>query len=145
TGYTWSVDPGMIQVSAQGADSIVINMNGIADGSYTICVVTNSNCGDSPPCCTDIDIVTCIEDCSNGIDDDGDGWTDCEDPDCSFTATGSPDVDKCAAESEIISVSPSGGVAPYTFQWDNGLSGIASHTVSCFPYRTQWRTHWTRR
>ncbi|MEZ4982835.1 MAG: hypothetical protein R2769_14850 [Saprospiraceae bacterium] len=30
-----------------------------------------------------------IEDCSNGIDDDGDGLIDCDDPDC----TVNPDLD----------------------------------------------------
>jgi hypothetical protein len=30
-----------------------------------------------------------IENCSNGIDDDGDGLVDCDDPDCEATAPGS--------------------------------------------------------
>ncbi len=82
TGYTWSVPSGTILVLGQGTDSIIVNMNGIAVGSYNVCVVTNSNCGDSPPCCVTINIIGCSEDCTNGIDDDGDGLVDCDDPDC---------------------------------------------------------------
>ncbi len=82
TGYTWSIPSTSILVLGQGTDSIIVNMNEIAVGFYNVCVVTNSNCGDSPPCCVTLNIISCAEDCSNGIDDDGDGDIDCDDSDC---------------------------------------------------------------
>ena len=82
TSYTWSVPAGAIIVLGQGTDSIVVNMNSIPAGSYNVCVVTNSNCGVSPQCCVPIEIIGCSEICDNGIDDDQDGLTDCDDLDC---------------------------------------------------------------
>ena len=82
TGYTWTVPAGMAIVFGQGTDSIAVDMNNIAPGFYSICVVTNSACGDSPPCCVVVEIITCAEICDNGFDDDGDGLTDCLDADC---------------------------------------------------------------
>ncbi len=82
TGYTWTLPAGMILISGQGTDSIVVNMNNIATGTYSICVVTNSNCGDSPACCVDLEVIGCEEICGNGIDDDGDGLIDRADDDC---------------------------------------------------------------
>ncbi len=38
---------------------------------------------------------TCPEICNNGIDDDGDGLTDCADPDCGVVANAGPDVTQC--------------------------------------------------
>ncbi|NNM15754.1 MAG: hypothetical protein HKO56_03765, partial [Bacteroidia bacterium] len=34
------------------------------------------------------EVAPCDEDCSNGIDDDGDGFTDCDDPDCGVSTIG---------------------------------------------------------
>jgi len=95
-GYTWTVPAGMAIVLGQGTDSIAVDMNNIAPGFYNICAVTNSSCGDSPPCCTVVEIITCAEICGNGEDDDGDGLTDCLDSDCgllSVTTSIGPCID----------------------------------------------------
>lgn len=52
----------------------------VAATTYTVTVTAASGC-------TDVDDITisispCTEDCYNGVDDDGDGKVDCDDPDC---------------------------------------------------------------
>jgi uncharacterized repeat protein (TIGR01451 family) len=70
--------------------------------------------------------------CSNGIDDDGDGLTDCADPDCSsyLLANAGPDIEICTGGNATLNASASGGVAPLTYSWSNGLGSGASKTVS---------------
>ena len=40
------------------------------------------------------------------------------------------DTTICFDDSTIISANGTGGAAPYTYFWDNGLSGITTHTIS---------------
>ena len=64
--------------------------------------------------------------CSNGIDDDGDGFIDCADGDCpppTPNITGTTAI--CTGASTTLTAS---GGTGYT--WDNGLGAGASHTVS---------------
>ncbi len=80
-------------------------------------------------CLTDM----AVEICDNGLDDDGDGLTDCDDPDCSnsFTVTTnatSPSI--CVGGNTTISANASGGSSPYTYVWDNGLGNSISHNIS---------------
>jgi gliding motility-associated-like protein len=50
-----------------------------ADGTYSV-TITLGGCEavDS----VQVNLIPCAEDCDNGLDDDGDGLVDCEDPDC---------------------------------------------------------------
>ncbi len=72
----------------------------------------------------------CPEICDNGLDDDGDGLTDCADTDCIPEAYAGSDVLICAGFPATLNASGTGGTQPYTFVWDNGLGEGESHTVS---------------
>ncbi len=52
----------------------------------TNCADGVDNDGDGLVDCQDPDCDSCKEECANGTDDDGDGLIDCKDPDCSGTA-----------------------------------------------------------
>ncbi|MBK8564660.1 MAG: cadherin-like domain-containing protein [Saprospiraceae bacterium] len=72
----------------------------------------------------------CPEICDNGMDDDGDGLTDCLDSDCQVSAFAGTDVTICNNTSTVLTASATGGTPPYTFIWDNNLGEGESHTVS---------------
>ena len=58
-------------------------------GQYTIRVKSDSGCEaeySSNPIVLDFGV--CIEICNDGIDNDGDGLIDCDDPDCEDVGTG---------------------------------------------------------
>ncbi len=75
-------------------------------------------------------VTTCPEICDNGIDDDGDGLTDCEDDDCAPVIITSSNLSICNGFGTTISATASGGVSPYQFIWDNGLGEGESHLVT---------------
>lgn len=72
------------------------------------------------------------ESCSNGLDDDGDGFIDCADTDCNFNlaASAGPNVGICSGGNTTLTASATGGVTPYTFSWSSGLGTGASKTVN---------------
>lgn len=72
----------------------------------------------------------CTEICNNGMDDDGDGLTDCADADCGPTANAGSDISICPGTPAFLSVGVTGGSAPYTYAWSNGLGSGASKSVS---------------
>ncbi|NNK79909.1 MAG: hypothetical protein HKO93_00300, partial [Flavobacteriales bacterium] len=88
-------------------------------------------CGNSTSESQVIEVLSCPEDCMNGIDDDGDGLVDCDDPDCSnsLTVTASSDTTVCINEVVTLTAEASGGYGPYTYFWDNGLGAGSTHTV----------------
>jgi hypothetical protein len=74
-----------------GAPYNVIWSNGLGSGlsktvnptsttTYSILVTSLSGCTDADS--ITVNVVYCDENCTNGLDDDGDGLTDCADPDC---------------------------------------------------------------
>ncbi|MEZ4954911.1 MAG: carbohydrate binding domain-containing protein [Saprospiraceae bacterium] len=73
---------------------------------------------------------TCDEICNNGIDDDGDGLIDCADTDCVPSAFAGSDQSICLGSNAILSALGTGGTAPYTYNWDNGLGSGKDKTVS---------------
>jgi len=125
TNLTYSIDGG----ATYQASNI---FNGLAGGTYNVRVrnsVTGCfvNYASNPVSITGS---TCSENCTNGIDDDGDGLTDCLDSDCAPIANAGTDVSICLGASYALSVSASGGTAPYTYSWSNGLGAGQSKTVS---------------
>ncbi|MEZ4959932.1 MAG: DNRLRE domain-containing protein, partial [Saprospiraceae bacterium] len=125
TSLEYSIDGG---VSYQTSNVFT----GLSAGSYYI-RIRNSTSG----CLIDytgnpvvINNPVCIEICTNGIDDDGDGLIDCADSDCAPDAYAGSDVNICFSFSHTLSASATGGAMPYTYNWDNGLGIGQSHTVS---------------
>ena len=81
---------------------------------------TNCDCG-----CTPVP-----ELCVGGIDEDGDGLFDCDDPDCGGIANAGEDVNSCAGENVTLTATATGTTGPYTFAWSNGLGNTASVIAS---------------
>jgi len=60
----------------------------LVPGEYVIVVSTPNNCDFDCPSYVEVVPGNCLEEiCDNDIDDDGDGLTDCEDPDCNDAPT----------------------------------------------------------
>ena len=95
--------------------------------TYTVTVTSDNGCNDTDQ--VTVSVQTCVEDCSNGIDDDGDGLTDCDDPECGPTVDVGTDLNNCPGEAIIIGASASGGNGPLTYLWSNGFIG-QSQTVN---------------
>ncbi len=89
--------------------------------TYTVTVTSANGCNDTDQ--ITVTVQTCVEDCSNGTDDDGDGLVDCADPDCGPTADAGNNLNNCPGENIQIGVSASGGNGALTFSWSNGASG----------------------
>jgi len=71
--------------------------------------------------------------CGNNIDDDNDGLTDCDDPDCNnnlSVTVNLMDAIICDNESTTLSATATGGDGNYTFSWDNGLPNGINHTIN---------------
>ncbi|MBK8564216.1 MAG: hypothetical protein IPN76_12975 [Saprospiraceae bacterium] len=100
--------------------------NDLTQGIYTVTVVTATGCSASQ----NININPCTEICDDGIDNDGDGLTDCADTDCQPVASAGSGTSICAGSSATLTAVAIGGAAPYTFNWSNGLGSGASKTVS---------------
>lgn len=65
----------------------------LGSGLYTVRVRTTAGCTATfTSAVVRIDAPTCVEVCDNGIDDDGDGLIDCDDPDCNVN--GSEQINK---------------------------------------------------
>ncbi len=136
TGFVWTAPLNTTILSGQGTDTIVVDMTGIAVGTHNICVVTQSDCGDSPSCCFSFDAIACQEICDNGIDDDEDGLEDCEDPDCEVIANiNVSDSIVCIYETVNIFADNAGTGATYQWDFGGGASpataiGIGPHSVA---------------
>ena len=116
--YQYSIDGGQTFQS----DS---RFNNVSPGAYPILVRTLDGC-----IFEDFALVNsvggCAEFCSNGIDDDGDGLTDCEDPDCGLSGfAGAITVNSVTCDSLNSGSIIIGGQAPnisYTYSADGGFT-----------------------
>ncbi len=59
--------------------------------------------------------------CGNGIDDDEDGFTDCDDSDCTITVVGT-DQEICEGTTALLDVITFGGNGVFTYNWSNGAT-----------------------
>jgi len=69
-----------ITTSASSASSLTTSYN--APGTYTVSFTVNPGTSLENTVYSQVVISSCGENCSNGIDDDGDSFIDCNDPDC---------------------------------------------------------------
>lgn len=60
--------------------------------------------------------------CDNGIDDDGDGLIDCDDPECQFTKLFATTTPVGCIDGGTIDLTTIGGVTPYHFEWNDMVS-----------------------
>ena len=99
----------------------------LASGTYTFYVRNDEG---SCPTSVNATVTDICEDCTDGIDNDGDGLIDCNDPDCPPITSIGPDITICSGANTPLTAAASGGTAPYTFSWDNGLGNGANKVVS---------------
>ncbi|MEM8908286.1 MAG: hypothetical protein AAGD05_10615, partial [Bacteroidota bacterium] len=138
SGYFWVAPTGMLIVSGQGTTAITINANGVAPGNYDVCVTTTSNCGSSAPCCFSFDVVTCIEICDNGVDDDNNGLTDCDDPACSTIADINLPAPTCTED--VVSFTAADGGSGSTYAWDFGAGASPATATGIGPHNVTYST-----
>ncbi len=130
TGHTTTL-------TASGGSSYVWN-NGLGTGAsktvtpltttaYTVTVTDASGCNSTDEVV--VTVTVCQEICDNGLDDDTDGLIDCLDNDCVPTIDVGTNVNICIGSSYVLNATATGGTAPYTFNWDNGLGAGQTHTV----------------
>ena len=65
---------------------------------------------------------SCVEDCSNGLDDDNDGFTDCADTDCAITVSTTGSGAGCAGTSHTLGATTGGENSGATFLWTTGAT-----------------------
>ena len=130
TSYTWTISQGAI-ATGQGTTAMTVDVSAVAPATtIDICVIPNGPSCAAPATCFRA-LVFGDEICGNGLDDDGDGLTDCDDPDCAKPVVNlGSDRAICAGLSASLAAVVSGGVAPYTYAWSEGGSTTASAVVS---------------
>ncbi|NJN77231.1 MAG: hypothetical protein HC803_01970 [Saprospiraceae bacterium] len=77
TNYSWQGPNGYANNTQ---NPTITNAVALDAGTYYVTVTDVSGCVDSAS--TVVNVTVCNEICNNGIDDDGDGFTDCQDTDC---------------------------------------------------------------
>ncbi|MEL6923446.1 MAG: discoidin domain-containing protein, partial [Bacteroidota bacterium] len=138
--YTWTVPAGMIISSGQGTDSISVNVNNVATGTYQVSVVTNSNCGVSSACIFNFDVIGCVEICDNGIDDDADGLTDCDDPDCFVTAEINFNTTPPSCPTGTVTYVATNNGTGSTYTWDFGSDATPATATGPGPHDVVYTT-----
>ncbi len=131
-GYAWDLPPGAVIIFGEDTDSIVVDLNNIPPGTYDICVKTASNCGYSPDCCFTFEVEGCIEICGNGIDDDGNGLTDCDDPACEPIADIVLPGPSCVNAG--VSIEAVNAVVGSDYSWDFGPNATPSKATGIGPH-----------
>ena len=120
TPYTYTWDNGL-------GNGISQSISPLATTTYTVTVSSPNGCNDTDQ--VTVTVATCVEDCGNGIDDDGDGLVDCDDPDCGPTVDAGSNLTICPGTNAFLSATGSFGKGSYTYAWSNGFNG-QSQTVT---------------
>jgi len=100
-------------------------VNPLATTTYTVTVTDLNNCSTTDQ--ITVTIVNCSENCTDGIDNDGDGLIDCEDPDCNIAVTAQVNSDfngediSCHDASDgIVEVVIDSGIGTFSYLWSTG-------------------------
>ncbi len=130
TSYNWTTSLGSI-AAGQGTRILELNLAGVTPGRIAeVCVAPQGPGCAVGPTCFNVR-VKCAEVCGNGVDDDLDGLTDCDDPDCGRPiANAGPDVTTCPNASITLAATSSGGTGPATFLWSDGLGAGPTVTIN---------------
>ncbi|MFK8007335.1 MAG: LamG-like jellyroll fold domain-containing protein [Saprospiraceae bacterium] len=114
--YEWS--------TGETTDSITVNS--IVDSTFYVTITDANNCTSMDS--VSVFIVSCLEICDDGIDNDFDGLIDCDDPDCFSLANAfvssnynGEDISCDGASDGEATVRPAGGKSPYTYLWNDPL------------------------
>ena len=116
--YNWSNSLGT---------SATVAVTPTATTTYTVTVTSANGCNQADQVV--VTVVDCNEDCTNGLDDDGDGLIDCADSDCKPVPTISGGATICIGTGTSLTASVSGG-GSYTYTWSNGLGTGDTKTVN---------------
>ncbi len=96
--------------------------------TYTVTVTGSNGCASTDQ--VTVTASNCVENCTNGIDDDNDGLVDCADNTCGVVLEGETYFSVCSASQVLLSVSATGGSGVFSYNWSHGLGGGSSILVS---------------
>ncbi|MCF8244803.1 MAG: hypothetical protein K9J37_09750 [Saprospiraceae bacterium] len=96
--------------------------------TYTVTITGSNGCVATDQ--VKVTVSNCVENCTNGIDDDGDGLVDCADQTCGITVESDSYFSICAGTPVSFTVSASGGSGVFTYVWDQGLGTGRTKTVT---------------
>ena len=105
-----------------------VSSNALAQDSNAVPRVTSATSADSSAAANFLCQAQAVEDCGNSLDDDGDGLTDCSDPDCTADADGDGYVEApCGADcnDDDAAINPS-AAEPCDNLFDAACSGAAA-------------------
>ena len=70
-----------------------------------------------------VTIGSCPEICGDSLDNDGDGLTDCDDPDCTYSISATTVDPVCEGDTNgSIDLTVNGGASPYAYNWSHGYT-----------------------
>lgn len=105
--------------------------NNLPVGTYTVQVTDANGCRTTAT--VRIDPAPLLEICDNGVDDDGDGLIDLNDPDCACTGTGSATADVIGTACGGYTLRGTSTVVNATYQWFRDGVAIVGATTVDFP------------
>jgi hypothetical protein len=120
---------GSYEYSANNSTWQVSNsFTSVAPGSHTYYVRNAAD--NSCPVTVGASVADGCENCTDGIDNDGDGLVDCADSDCAPALSISSSQSLCLGSTASLSVNAAGANGPYTISWSNGLGTGSTKNVS---------------
>ncbi|MGB4938081.1 MAG: Ig-like domain-containing protein, partial [Ferruginibacter sp.] len=96
--------------------------------TYTVTITSGNGCVATDQ--VKVTVTNCVENCSNGIDDNADGLVDCADPTCSITVQSDSYFSICAGQQVTMNVSATGGSGVFTYVWSHGIGAGQAKTVA---------------
>ncbi len=99
-----------------------------ATTNYSVTLTSDNGCLDTDE--VEVTVSSCVENCTNSLDDDGDGLVDCDDPDCAPVPDAGNDVTICNGTTTTLAASVPDGVGSFNYEWSHGLGFGAVKNVS---------------